>query len=587
MPAQTTASPAITVKAGGTPLPAAVAAQLLELLVDQRGDAPDLFRLTFHDPELKLLEEPSLAAGKEISVEIEVDPNLKGVLTVGEVTSVALDDDAWGTQVVVQGMDRSHVLFRTRTARTFLNATFSDVVKKLAEEAGLGAQVQSSPTVHEYLSQSGQTDWEFLHGLADQIGWDLWLENRTLHFAEPATATSGSGPVPKLTRGVNLFHLTAVLTAGGQPQQVESRGWNPQEKQAVVGRATTSPTVGVDAGIGSPASFRGLFDTGTMDLTRAPHRTQAEADAAASAAAEDVASAFVELQAAAFGDPRIKARGVVEIANAGDRISGRYVVTQVRHVWEPEAGYRTELNITGRQDRSLLGLAGGGTAHAAAAPQIHGVVVGVVTNNKDPENLGRVKVKFPWWSDSEESDWARVAQVLTGNGYGALIMPEVNDEVLVAFEHGHMDRPYVVGSLYNGKDHPAKTSDEIIGSGGKVGSQRLESRSHHRLVFFDQEGSKEGVTLRTGDDKYYINLNKTDTTIVVSSDGDVRVEAKNGTVTVEAQEMQLKSTGKLEATAQGSATLKSAGKFTVEGTGGLELKSSGVVEVKGSLIKLN
>ena len=84
--------------------------------------------------------------------------------------------------------------------------------------------------------------------------------------------------------------------------------------------------------------------------------------------------------------------------------------------------------------------------------RFYGVVVGIVTNNQDPDNMHRVKVRFPWLNQDHESNWARVATSMAGNGRGAYFLPEVDDEVLVAFEHGLIDQPYVIGSLWNGKD---------------------------------------------------------------------------------------------------------------------------------------
>ncbi|MBN9127373.1 MAG: hypothetical protein J0I90_07300, partial [Nitrosospira sp.] len=82
----------------------------------------------------------------------------------------------------------------------------------------------------------------------------------------------------------------------------------------------------------------------------------------------------------------------------------------------------------------------------------YGVVVGIVTNNRDPDNMHRVKVRFPWLSQNDESNWARVASPMAGNGRCAYFLPEVDDEVLLAFEHGSIEHPYVVGSLWNGRD---------------------------------------------------------------------------------------------------------------------------------------
>ena len=81
--------------------------------------------------------------------------------------------------------------------------------------------------------------------------------------------------------------------------------------------------------------------------------------------------------------------------------------------------------------------------------RVTGVVVGVVTNNQDPDGLGRVKVKFPWLSDADESSWARIAAPMAGKERGLYFLPEVDDEVLVIFEHGDLRFPFVPGALWN------------------------------------------------------------------------------------------------------------------------------------------
>jgi len=94
--------------------------------------------------------------------------------------------------------------------------------------------------------------------------------------------------------------------------------------------------------------------------------------------------------------------------------------------------------------------------------RIYGVVVAVVTNNDDPEKLGRVKVKFPWLSDKNESSWARMLTPLAGQQRGFYHLPEPNDEVLVAFEFGDINRPIILGALWTGANIPADTNKKKL-----------------------------------------------------------------------------------------------------------------------------
>ena len=111
-----------------------------------------------------------------------------------------------------------------------------------------------------------------------------------------------------------------------------------------------------------------------------------------------------------------------------------------------------------------------------------GVTIGIVTNNHDPEGLGRVELKLPWLSEDIETHWARVATPMAGNGRGLYVLPDVDDEVLVAFEHGMVEFPYVLGSLWNGKDTPPETNED-----GKNNRRLLRSRQGHVIILDDTE----------------------------------------------------------------------------------------------------
>ena len=117
------------------------------------------------------------------------------------------------------------------------------------------------------------------------------------------------------------------------------------------------------------------------------------------------------------------------------------------------------------------------------ATRIDGVVVGLVTNNQDPDGQGRVKVKFPWLSDQDESHWARLAAPMAGQDRGAYFLPEVDDEVLLAFEHGDARFPYILGALWNGKDAPPARNDD-----GKNNLRVIKSRSGHVIKLNDESG---------------------------------------------------------------------------------------------------
>jgi uncharacterized protein involved in type VI secretion and phage assembly len=201
----------------------------------------------------------------------------------------------------------------------------------------------------------------------------------------------------------------------------------------------------------------------------------------------------------------------------------------------------------------------------SAASRVSGVVVGVVTNNQDPEGMGRVKVKFPWLSDENESNWARVATPTAGQGRGFYFLPEVEDEVLVAFEQGDVRFPYVVGSLWNGKDAPPASNDD-----GKNNVRVIKSRSGHVVRLSDEDG-RELIEIVDKSGKNSIRLDTSKNTITITAEKDIVLSAAQGKIKLDAQAVEVKS----------SADAK------VEAGGNLDLKAAGQTNVKGAAVNLN
>jgi len=197
--------------------------------------------------------------------------------------------------------------------------------------------------------------------------------------------------------------------------------------------------------------------------------------------------------------------------------------------------------------------------------KINGVVIGIVTNNKDPEGLGRIKVKFPWLSDEDESNWARVASLMAGKERGIFILPEIDDEVLIVFEHGDINMPYVIGSLWNGKDVPPETN-----SNGKNNIRMIKSRSGHVIRIDDTDGN-EKIEIVDKTEKNMITIDTKENKISIMSDKDIEMSAPNGKITIDAMNIEIKS----------SAATK------IEAAAEMDLKASANMNIKGAIINLN
>jgi phage baseplate assembly protein V len=180
--------------------------------------------------------------------------------------------------------------------------------------------------------------------------------------------------------------------------------------------------------------------------------------------------------------------------------------------------------------------------------RFYGVVEGVVEDNDDPDGEGRVKVRYPWFSGEMVSGWCRVAQLYAGPGFGSYFVPERDTEVVVAFIHGDMRKPIVVGGLYSVPDQPPFSRN---GSDPKF----IQTKAGHRILFEDTDGQRRiEVIDASGNNRIVIDTAAN--TITVRSEGDLSIEA-----------------------ATGSLTLK--------GATGVTISSDGAVNVSGTTINLN
>lgn len=245
--------------------------------------------------------------------------------------------------------------------------------------------------------------------------------------------------------------------------------------------------------------------------------------------------------------------------------------------------------------------------------KIYGVIIGIVTNNKDPDSLGRVKVIIPRISNEDESNWARVVSFMAGTERGAFYLPEVDDEVLVAFEYGDINMPYIIGSLWNGKDKPPITNDD-----GKNNLRIIKSRSGHIIRLDDTDG-KEKIEIVDKTEKNKIVIDSKENKISIISEKDIEISAPNGKVIIDAKDIEAKSSAstkieasstmdlksskamtikssssaKIEASssmdikASGAMTIKSSASAKIEASASMDLKASGPTTIKGAMVNIN
>ncbi|GAA1516346.1 uncharacterized protein involved in type VI secretion and phage assembly [Agromyces terreus] len=610
MPSVDTYTSLLLVAVEGRPLPATAASLLVTGRVTDAANLPDSFELEFADPAGTALTDGGFAIGKKVVLSVS-ENGAQGPqrLIDGEVTAIDREDVAGALRTRVRGFDRSHRLFRGRRVAAYLDKTTADIVREVANRAGVPVKsIEAAGSVSKHVTQDNVSDWVFLKRLADASGCTFSVVEGGLVFSPPTRATEAPGGAVSarddalvLEHGMNVSWLSATVTAASQVPQVEVRGWDPVAKQAVVASAKPTTRV-VELPTLKPESVAATFGSPTYVAATGDGRQRSQ-DSQAGAVAERIAGGFAEIEAQLLGNSKMRSGTAVNLKGYGAPFDGRYTVTEAKHEFSAEAGYMTSVVISNASDRSLYGIAsGGGDAGASAdeAARMQGVVSALVSDIDDPDGMGRVKLTFPYLSADYVSGWARTVQPGAGAKRGSVVMPEVGDEVLVAFEGGRFDRPYVIGGLYNGKDQPEMGWGKAVVDGAVV-RRAFTSRSGMEVVFTEESGT-ETLTLSTNKKAQRVTLTQSgekgieiisEGPVTVTAKKDATVKADQGTLSLSGSSVKVKATGEvsvegasLKLKATGAAELEGA-TIAVKAQGTAELSSSGVTTVKGSLVKIN
>ncbi|CAM5472249.1 VgrG-related protein [Streptomyces xanthochromogenes] len=588
------------VQLNGTVLPDPLALRLIEGWVDSSVNVPAAFQLTFSDKDSQLTTKfPMLKIGAKAILSPFTDGKRGDPMLTGEVTAMEVDaEPGAGRTLVVRGYDPGHRLLRNRRVEGYPNMTASDIARRVAGLNSLSiGKIESTSTVYDLATQPNITDWDFLSRLAAENDVRLSFDNKgKFNFAglapasgAPSDTTAAAQSPYVLDFGANTLHSRASMTAAGQVRKVNVRGWDMRTRQQLnaPSPAVTSKDIVADM---TPGQVTLPFGPAELTATQVPHTTLSEVTHAARALADDVTGAFAELEVAVTGNPQLKPGTPIAVKGAGFPFEGKYTATGVRHVFASGEKYTTWLNVSGRQFRSLYGLASGGTDQA---PQMPGVAVALVTNTKDPRRMGRVRLRFPWLSATYESDWCRVAQ-FGGRDGGGLLLPEVNDEVLCAFDRGSLEHPYVIAGLYNGIDKPTREPDNypaVDPTSGQINWRSLTARSGHTVELLESGGAarmSSGIRLRTGKGRLHIQLNEARTALTINSDGSVEIKGMRSVDIEAGGNLSLKAGGNLSLKAGGAIEIDAGMAINVKAGLALDLKAGGEASLgAGGLLALN
>lgn len=593
------------VRFNGDPLEDDLERSMRSLQVELSVRRPGIVRLVYEDPTRGLFSQLPFGVSDRLEVLMPGRRNDLVKVFSGEITGLGVHDAQGLSEVRVEAHDVGHRFALSSRVTAHLDKSAIEVVRDIARDHGLVLETTLASDTESWLLQRG-TDFAFLNEVAMTHGAEWYVDGDVLHLVperdeEPVKVSYETG---------FLRRFSANHTSSGVVSEVEVRGWDPASQSAIVANAPAEPReehLGSGAGFVSSQFLQGQRGWGQkVQISSIPVRTQAEADRVAAALAARWSAAGLSVEGEAFSTPELRPGRSVEIEGVAAPLTGTYRVTEVTHEFGPQSEVITSFVASNQAPFAFHGTTGDPAVGPDGWTGSEGLAIGVVTNINDPDGLGRVKVWLPTLGDRIESDWARVLVLGAGAGgpggpRGLDILPEINDEVLVAFEHGDPRFPVVLGGVYSGRNPPYDTASTVQGS--KVTRRMLRTRSGHRLVFsdVDDDQAQMSISLLLADDKTKLEVRQDGITVEAASGKPIKLVSGRGSITIT-------ESGNVELAGQ-DITIKATGKVNVEGSqfgakatlaasidGGskleakaatVEVNGASMTQIKGAMVKIN
>jgi len=480
--------------------------------------------------------------------------------------------DHTAPQLIVECRHAAAKLTVGRRNAYFFDQSDADIISALLSGAGLSGDVESTRGTHPQQVQYHATDWDFLLARAEANGKLVFTNDDRVAVKAPDL---GGSPVCTLQYGSTLLELDAEIDARLQLAAVKSVTWDPAQQSLVEKDAA-------DPGIAGPGNLSGdeLAAVAGLESYELRHAALSEEEAQAWADAQWIKSRLSKVsgRAKCEGIATIHPGDLVTLSGVGDRFNGDVYVTGVRQDFDTVQGWKTHVQFGSTdtwasEERAISAPPAGGLV-----PGIHGLQIGIVVSNEDPEGEHRVRVRLPLVGNEEDGIWARVASPDAGAERGFFFRPEIGDEVVVGFLDGDPRRAVLLGMLHSSaKAAPLTGSDD---NHEKV----YQSRSKMRLYFDDD---KKVMRMETPAGNR-ITLSEEDQSITIQDQNGNRIAlTQDGIEIASSQAISLQAGTEVKIESGTSLSAKGGTELKLEGTSTAELSSAAVTKVKGGMVHIN
>lgn len=484
-----------------------------------------------------------------------------------------------GPRLELTCRDKAIILTTARKSGLFEMKKDSDVMSDLLADAGLDEKITAVDSSLRDQLRYDCTDWDFLRALADRNGHVLTIADGTVTSAPPDTSAAA---VLTLTLGVDIIEFDAQINTENLIGSAKGTGWDDSSVATVEGSGKSLPSL--KWGNHSSSELSGILDDREQNFTT-PHLID-PADLTVLADARQLRSAMSAIRGRCLfqGSEKVAPGNTVELKGVGKRFGGTAFVSGVLHKIESGA-WTTEVTM-GLPDGWLSdSTALGGAAAAGLTAPIHGLQVAIVLKIiDDPDGRARIQIELPMIGETAAKAWARYAQPYATADAGIQFMPEIGDEVLVAFLNADPNAPVVIGSMHNGTNKQANVPD------AENTLKSIITKSKLKIEFDDE---KKAITIETPGG-HSVVMDDDATTVTLEDSTGNKIEMSDSGITITSPgDISMKADGNIDIKATGDATIggvnvtASAGAaFKGEGGGSAEL-SGAQTTVKGAIVLIN
>lgn len=414
----------LQIEIDGLPLAAPADKALREIRISQRLSESSACTLTFVEPEGgDFISSNRLMPGTQLQLNALDQQSAFS----GTITGFEYHYGPAGERVVkIRANDDLYVLTQRQPVKAHVQVTVPELAEAMLADLGIPVAAQAAGPVWDHIVQHRASDLKFLKDTAERSGLYFFLVDGTLHFYGLQPDISAIA----LEYRQSLLEVTLKNDADWSAESVTAQGWNPWRAQEQTGQAQAGQTAG------SFANPRLLSDQ--------PAQADGQLDALAAAVLDRAAALRQSVSGTAEGDFRLMPGASIRIEGVDAALNGAYRLTAVEHRINAEQGFVSVFDTTPPKPVPR--------SHASMA------TMACVTQVKDPEGLGRVKVILPAYN-KVESDWLEVVMPAAGANKGLIMLPDIDDKVLVLLLNGRPDQAVVIGGLY-GEQGPPDQNEE-------------------------------------------------------------------------------------------------------------------------------